>query len=169
MLLSERKKRIELLVRILSSSALQAAPFPLGTLSLLLYHLFLVKDFFLGIAEGTRTLQTFWCCVKITIGNKNTVFFPWIKSQNVSLPRGIRTPNYPLRRREPCPVRRWRDCRNEAAYSDKEMFCEVGWFSYYSCPHFPHPTLLLVCETVPFYSHTQNIGGRDESRTRKRG
>lgn len=51
----ERKKRIELLVRILSSSALQAAPFPLGTLSLLLYHLFLVKDFFLGIAEGTRT------------------------------------------------------------------------------------------------------------------
>lgn len=42
-------------MRILSSSALQAAPFPLGTLSLLLYHLFLVKDFFLGIAEGTRT------------------------------------------------------------------------------------------------------------------
>lgn len=133
MLLSERKKRIELLVRILSSSALQAAPFPLGTLSLLLYHLFLVKDFV------------------------------------ASLPRGIRTPNYLLRRQEPCPVRRWRDCRNEAAYRDKKMFCEVGWFSYYSCPHFLHPTLQLGCETVPFYSHTQNIGGRDESRTRKRG
>lgn len=60
-------------------------------------------------------------------------------------------------------------CSIQLSYGRKEMFCEVGWFSYYSCPHFQHPTLQLGCETVPFYSHTQNIGGRDESRTRKRG
>lgn len=78
------------MVRILSSSALQAAPFPLGTLSLLPCHFFLVKNFV------------------------------------ASLPRGIRTPNYLLRRQEPYPVRRWRECRNTRRHTGTERYF-VWW------------------------------------------